>query len=88
VAVVAMEKFLEVGRKLGLIRKVPESETPDVQAILRRIQTIGDILMAWNTFQAKFVFPIQLMEAVMNQKNGNNRPKVELGLNGRLFCGS
>ena len=43
VAVVAMEKFLDVGRKLGLIRKVPESETPDVQAILRRIQTTGDI---------------------------------------------
>lgn len=43
VAVVAMEKFLEVGRRLGLIRKIPESEAPDVQAILRRIQTTGEI---------------------------------------------
>ncbi len=43
VAVVVMERFLEVGRKLGLIRRIPESEAPDLQAILRRIQTTGEI---------------------------------------------
>ena len=43
VVVVAVEKFLEVGRMLGLIRKIPAFEAPDVQAILHRIQTTGDI---------------------------------------------
>jgi hypothetical protein len=43
VAVVAMDAFLKVGQKLGLIRTIPESVEPDVQAILTRIQTTGEI---------------------------------------------
>lgn len=43
VAVVAMEKFLAIGKKLGLVRTVPESAAPDIQAILSRIKTTGEI---------------------------------------------
>ena len=43
VAVVALEKFLEIAPKLGLVRTVPEQLTPDIQAILQRIKTTGDI---------------------------------------------
>jgi hypothetical protein len=41
--VVAMEQFLKVGQKLGLLRKVPESVTPDLQAILNHVHTTGEI---------------------------------------------
>jgi hypothetical protein len=43
VAVVAIEKFLAIGKKLGLVRTVPESFAPDVKAILARIKTTGEI---------------------------------------------
>jgi hypothetical protein len=43
VAVIAMEQFLKIGQKLGLVRTVPESVVPDAQAILQRIKTTGDI---------------------------------------------
>ena len=43
IAVVAMEKFLAIGKKLGLLRSVPESFSPDIQAILTRIKTTGEI---------------------------------------------
>jgi hypothetical protein len=43
VAVVAIEKFLEVGPKLGLVRTVPETITPDIQAVLQHIKRTGEI---------------------------------------------
>ena len=43
IAVVAMDKFLAIGKKLGLLRTVPESVSPDIQAILSRIKTTGEI---------------------------------------------
>ena len=43
IAVVAMEQFLKVGQKLGLLRKVPESVTPDLQAILNHVHSTGEI---------------------------------------------
>jgi hypothetical protein len=43
VVVVAMEEFLKVAGKLGLVRKVPESIEPDSQAILEQIKTSGEI---------------------------------------------
>lgn len=43
IAVVAMERFLAIGKKMGLLRTVPESVSPDIQAILTRIKTTGDI---------------------------------------------
>jgi len=43
IAVVAMDKFLAIGKKLGLLRSVPESFSPDIQAILSRIKTTGEI---------------------------------------------
>ncbi len=43
VAVVAMDDFLKIAGKLGLIRSIPESIAPDNQAILNRIKSTGDI---------------------------------------------
>jgi len=43
IAVVAIEQFLKIGQKLGLVKKVPESVTPDLQAILNHIRSTGDI---------------------------------------------
>jgi hypothetical protein len=43
VAVVAMEEFLKVAGKLGLVRTVPESIAPDTQAILDRIKVSGEV---------------------------------------------
>ncbi len=44
VAVVAIEQFLKIGQKLGLVKKVPESVTPDLQAILHHVHTTGEVL--------------------------------------------
>ena len=43
VAVIALEEFLVVGSKLGLVRTIPEQATPDVQAIINHIKTTGEI---------------------------------------------
>jgi hypothetical protein len=43
VAVVAMEQFLKIGQKLGLVRKIPESVAPDLQAILNHVRTTGEV---------------------------------------------
>jgi hypothetical protein len=43
VAVVSLEKLLEVGPALGLVRTVPEQLTPDIQAILTHIKNTGNI---------------------------------------------
>jgi hypothetical protein len=43
VAVVAMELFLKAGQKLGLLRTIPESYSPDVQAILDHVKRTGEI---------------------------------------------
>jgi hypothetical protein len=41
--IVALEEFMKVGPKLGLVRSIPESVQPDTQAILNRIKATGDI---------------------------------------------
>jgi hypothetical protein len=41
--VVALNEFLKIGQKLGLLRKVPESVTPDLQAILNHVHSTGEI---------------------------------------------
>jgi len=43
VVVVALEEFLKIGPTLKLVRTVPEQITPDIQAIVNRIKTTGDI---------------------------------------------
>jgi hypothetical protein len=43
VAIVAMEKFLSVANKLGLLRKVPEAYNPDNSAILDYVKKTGEI---------------------------------------------
>ena len=43
VAVVAIEQFLKIGQKLGLVKKVPESVSPDLQAILNHVHSTGGI---------------------------------------------
>ncbi len=43
VAVVALERFLEVGSSLGLVRAVPEQLAPDIPAIINYIKTSGEI---------------------------------------------
>lgn len=43
VAVVAIEQFLKVGRKLGLVKEIPESVTPDLQAILNHFHCTGEV---------------------------------------------
>jgi hypothetical protein len=43
IAVVAMDLFLKVGQKLGLLRTIPETYSPDVQAILDHIHRTGEI---------------------------------------------
>jgi hypothetical protein len=43
VAIVSIESFLPKGQLLGLIRQIPESNAPDVQAILAYIKRTGDI---------------------------------------------
>jgi hypothetical protein len=41
--VVAMEEFLKIGQNLGLVRKVPESMVPDLQAVLNHVKLTGEI---------------------------------------------
>jgi hypothetical protein len=43
VAVVAMEQFLEKAQTLGFLRTIPESYTPDVQAVLAYIKRTGEV---------------------------------------------
>ena len=43
IAVVALEQFLNIGQKLGLLRRVPETMTPDTQAILNHVHSTGEI---------------------------------------------
>jgi hypothetical protein len=43
VAVVAIEQFLKIGQKLGLVKKVPESVTPDLQGILNHVHRTGEV---------------------------------------------
>ena len=43
IAVIAMEQFLKVGQKLGLLKKVPESFSPDLQAILNHVHSTGEV---------------------------------------------
>jgi hypothetical protein len=61
VSVVQMEAFLKVAGKLGLVRSVPESITPDNQAILNRIKATGDIPAGVEYFPAetKFTYTIK-----------------------------
>jgi hypothetical protein len=44
IAVVAMEAFLAQAQTLGLLRTVPETFTPDIQAVLAHIKRTGEIL--------------------------------------------
>jgi hypothetical protein len=43
VAVIAMEQFLKIGGKLGLLRQIPESFSPDLQAIADHVKRTGEI---------------------------------------------
>jgi len=43
VAITALDQFLAVGPKLGLVRTVPEEIAPDLQAIVNHIKTTGEI---------------------------------------------
>jgi Bacteriophage Mu Gam like protein len=43
VAITALDQFLIVGSKLGLVRTVPEEIAPDLQAIVNHIRTTGEI---------------------------------------------
>jgi hypothetical protein len=43
VAIVALDRFLAIGQKLGLVRTVPESVAPDIQAILAHIKATNSI---------------------------------------------
>jgi len=43
VAVVAMEEFLTKAQSLGLLRTIPESYTPDTQAVLAHIKRTGEV---------------------------------------------
>jgi len=43
VAVAAMEEFLKSGGKLGLLRTIPESFSPDLQAIVDHIKRTGEV---------------------------------------------
>ena len=56
VSVVEMDAFLKVAGKLGLVRSVPESITPDNQAILNRIKATGDIPPGVEYFPAETRF--------------------------------
>ena len=43
VAVVVMEEFLKKAQALGFLRTVPESYTPDTQAVLAHIKRTGEV---------------------------------------------
>jgi hypothetical protein len=43
VAIVDQDQFLEAGKRLGLVRMVPEQLTPDILAILHHVKTTGEI---------------------------------------------
>ena len=43
VAVVAMEEFLTKAQALGFLRTVPESYTPDTQAVLAHIKRTSEV---------------------------------------------
>ena len=43
VAITALDQFLAVGPKLGLVRTVPEEHAPDLQAIVNHIKTTREI---------------------------------------------
>jgi hypothetical protein len=77
VAVVAMEDFLKVAGKLGLVRSVPESITPDNQAILNRIRATGDIPPGVEYFPAETKFTYTTKGDIDGERNKRDSDEAE-----------
>jgi hypothetical protein len=77
VSVVQMEAFLKVAGKLGLVRSVPESITPDNQAILNRIKATGDIPPGVEYFPAETRFSYIIKGETDGERNERNGDEAE-----------
>jgi len=73
VVIVAMEQFMEIGVKLGLLRKVPESLTPDTKAILTHVHSTGEILPGIEVIPAEVKFSY----STNGGNNGSERERAE-----------
>ena len=69
VQVIDMDKFLKVGEKLNLLRKVPESYEPDLQAIHQHIKMTGEIPRGVDVIPGETKFSYSL------KRGGNNNGK-------------
>jgi phage host-nuclease inhibitor protein Gam len=71
VQVIDMDKFLKVGEKLNLLRKVPESYEPDLQAINQHIKLTGEIPRGVDVIPGETKFSYSL------KRGGNNNGKQQ-----------
>jgi len=69
VQVIDMDKFLKVGDRYNLFRKIPESIEPDLQAIHQHIKRTGEIPRGVEVFQGEVKFSYTL------KRGGNNNGK-------------
>jgi hypothetical protein len=72
-----MEAFLKVAGKLGLVRSVPESITPDNQAILNRIKATGDIPAGVEYFPAETKFSYTIKGDIDGERNERDGDEAE-----------
>jgi len=66
VQVIDMDKFLKVGDKLNLLRKIPESLEPDISAIHQHIKRTGEIPRGVEVFQGETKFSYSLTRGDKN----------------------
>ena len=69
VQVIDMDRFLKVGDRYNLLRKIPESIEPDLQAIHQHIKRTGEIPRGVEVFQGEVKFSYTL------KRGGNNNGK-------------
>ncbi len=66
VQVIDMDKFLKVGERYNLLRKIPESYEPNLQAIHQHIKMTGEIPIGVDVIPAETKFSYSL------KRGGNN----------------
>jgi phage host-nuclease inhibitor protein Gam len=70
VQIIDMDKFLKVGDRLNLLRKIPESIEPDLPAIHHYIKTTGEIPRGVDVIPAETKFSYSLTRIQGGKNNG------------------
>jgi phage host-nuclease inhibitor protein Gam len=68
VQVIDMDKFLRAGERLNLLRKIPESYEPDLQAIYQHIKLTGEIPPGVDVISGETKFSYSLARGGNNGK--------------------